>query len=122
VDRDNKHLYELYKRLHDGTTWRAGSGAFFDMNTNNRRPDTWTSADAAGLAILPGLVATTRSSVRTRSATPSGSPCARRTATCSGLARRGLESVGAADGRSPAAEGGKDISGFSPEMQKIFRR
>ena len=43
-----------------GTTraakWYAGSGAFFDMNTNNRRPDTWTSADAAGLAIFPGLV------------------------------------------------------------------
>jgi hypothetical protein len=34
----------------------AGSGAFFDMNTDNRRPDGWTSADAAGLAILPGLV------------------------------------------------------------------
>ena len=31
-------------------------GSFFDMNANNRRPDTWTSADAAGLAILPGLV------------------------------------------------------------------
>jgi hypothetical protein len=36
--------------------WYAGSGAFFDMKTNNRRPDTWTSADAAGLAIFPGLV------------------------------------------------------------------
>ena len=36
--------------------WYAGSGAFFDMNTNNRRPDGWTSADAAGLAIFPGLV------------------------------------------------------------------
>jgi hypothetical protein len=56
VDRDNQHLYELYDVHHDGTTWRAGSGAFFDMKTNDRRPDTWTSADAAGLAILPGLV------------------------------------------------------------------
>jgi hypothetical protein len=56
VDRDNKHLYELYNVHHDGTTWRAGSGAFFDMKTNDRRPETWTSADAAGLAILPGLV------------------------------------------------------------------
>jgi hypothetical protein len=56
VDRDNNYLYELYNVFYDGTRWNAGSGAFFDMNTNNRRPDTWTSADAAGLAILPGLV------------------------------------------------------------------
>lgn len=56
VDRGNKHLYELYNVYFDGTQWFAGSGAFFDMNTNGRRPDTWTSADAAGLAILPGLV------------------------------------------------------------------
>jgi len=56
VDCANRHLYELYNVWHDGTKWRAGSGAFFDMKTNDRRPDTWTSADAAGLAILPGLV------------------------------------------------------------------
>jgi hypothetical protein len=42
--------------FYDGAQWHAGSGAFFDMNTNGRRPDGWTSADAAGLAILPGLV------------------------------------------------------------------
>ena len=58
VDRDRNYLYELYNVFYDTTQakWFAGSGAFFDMNTNNRRPDTWTSADAAGLAILPGLV------------------------------------------------------------------
>ncbi len=56
VDRDNKHLYELFDLSWDGTQWRAGSGAFFDLGTNGRRPETWTSADAAGLAILPGLV------------------------------------------------------------------
>jgi hypothetical protein len=56
VDRDNKHLYELYNVFFDGAQWHAGSGAFFDMNTSARRPDGWTSADAAGLAILPGLV------------------------------------------------------------------
>ena len=54
VDRDARHLYELYNVFFDGTRWHAGSGAFFDMNTNGRRPDGWTSADAAGLAILPG--------------------------------------------------------------------
>jgi hypothetical protein len=58
VDRDRNHLYELYNVFYSSTQgrWLAGSGAFFDMNTNKRRPDTWTSADAAGLAIFPGLV------------------------------------------------------------------
>jgi hypothetical protein len=55
VDRDNRHLYEL-SVYYDGAQWHAGSGAFFDLDTNDRRPDGWTSADAAGLAILPGLV------------------------------------------------------------------
>ena len=58
VDKDRNHLYELYNVFYNATQgkWFAGSGAFFDMNTNNRRPETWTSADAAGLAVLPGLV------------------------------------------------------------------
>ena len=58
VDKDRNHLYELYNVFYNATQgkWFAGSGAFFDMNTNNRRPNTWTSADAAGLAVLPGLV------------------------------------------------------------------
>ena len=56
VDKTNNTLYELYNVWYNGSGWEAASGAFFDMKTNNRRPDTWTSADAAGLAILPGLV------------------------------------------------------------------
>ncbi len=58
IDCTNNYLYELYNVFYDAkqSMWYGGSGAFFDMNTNNRRPDTWTSADAAGLAILPGLV------------------------------------------------------------------
>jgi hypothetical protein len=56
VDRDNRHLYELFDLSWNGTGWRAGSGAFFDLNSNGRREDGWTSADAAGLPILPGLV------------------------------------------------------------------
>jgi hypothetical protein len=58
IDCTNKYLYELYNVFYNATQakWYAGSGAFFDLNTNNRRPDTWTSADAAGLAIFPGLV------------------------------------------------------------------
>lgn len=56
IDRDNRHLYELFDLHWSGEQWEAGSGAFFDLNRNDRRPDTWTSADAAGLAIFPGLV------------------------------------------------------------------
>ena len=56
VDTTNNDLYELYDVFYNGTNWEAGSGAFFDMDANGRRPEGWTSADAAGLAILPGLV------------------------------------------------------------------
>ncbi|WP_190285664.1 Calx-beta domain-containing protein [Montanilutibacter psychrotolerans] len=58
VDCTNRHLYELYNVYYNPTQarWHGGSGAFFDMNRNDRRPETWTSADAAGLAIFPGLV------------------------------------------------------------------
>lgn len=57
LDKDNCKLYELFAAYPnpDGT-WRAGSGAIFDLKSNALRPDTWTSADAAGLPILPGLV------------------------------------------------------------------
>jgi hypothetical protein len=51
------HLYELYGASADGHGgWRAASGAVFDLTTNRLRPEGWTSADAAGLPILPGLV------------------------------------------------------------------
>ncbi|HEX8172890.1 MAG TPA: hypothetical protein VF824_20315 [Thermoanaerobaculia bacterium] len=56
VDRDHRILYELYALHWSGTRWEAGSGAIFPLDSNARRPDGWTSADAAGLAILPGLV------------------------------------------------------------------
>jgi hypothetical protein len=57
VDTANCKLYELFYAFpqSDGT-WHAGSGAIFDLRSNALRPDTWTSADAAGLPILPGLV------------------------------------------------------------------
>lgn len=56
VDRDHRYLYELYDVFYDGTRWYGGSGAFYNLSRNDRRPDGWTSADAAGLAILPGLI------------------------------------------------------------------
>ncbi len=56
VDRDNRILYELYALHWTGSQWTAGSGATFPLDSNARRPEGWTSADAAGLAILPGLI------------------------------------------------------------------
>lgn len=56
IDRDNWRLYELYSAHHEGSAWSAGSGAIFDLKTNALRPTGWTSADAAGLPIFPGLV------------------------------------------------------------------
>ena len=56
VDRDNRLLYELYALRWTGSRWEAGSGAVFLLDSNGRRPEGWTSADAAGLAILPGLI------------------------------------------------------------------
>lgn len=57
VDPANRRLYELFSAFPnpDGS-WRAGSGAIFDLRSNDLRPETWTSADAAGLPIFPGLV------------------------------------------------------------------
>ena len=57
VDKDSCTLFELFYAFPqpDGS-WTAGSGAIFDLESYDLRPETWTSADAAGLAILPGLI------------------------------------------------------------------
>jgi hypothetical protein len=55
VDRDSCRLYELFALHRQSGHWAAGSGAIFDLRSNKLRPASWTSADAAGLPILPGL-------------------------------------------------------------------
>jgi hypothetical protein len=127
IDRDNRYLYELYNVWFDGNIWRAGSGAFFDMNTNNRRPDGWTSADAAGLAIVPGLVrydevynafgtniAEIGHSFRVTVRSTNGFvyPASHRARSTSGALPMGARL---------RLKSSKDISGFTPEMKKIFR-
>jgi hypothetical protein len=123
VDRDNRTLFELYNVWWDGSQWTAYSGAFFDLKTNDRRPDGWTSADAAGLAILPGLVRydevygpdeirhAFRFTVRHTN----------------GYVYPGSHLAGFQDppalpmGARLRLKASKDISGFAPELQKIFR-
>lgn len=58
IDRDNWKLYEMGYAfpVNNGTSWNANCGAIFDLNSNALRPASWTSADAAGLPIFPGLV------------------------------------------------------------------
>ena len=56
VDRERRILYELYDTAWRNGRWEAGSGAVFLLGDNGRRPDGCTSADAAGLAIFPGLI------------------------------------------------------------------
>ena len=56
IDRDNWKLYELYRAFPTASGWTAESGAVYDLNSNALRPAGWTSADAAGLPIFPGLV------------------------------------------------------------------
>jgi hypothetical protein len=56
LDRGNCLLYELFGAAHTGPNqWSTGSAAIFDLRSNKLRPSGWTSADAAGTAILPGL-------------------------------------------------------------------
>ena len=56
LDHDNSRLYELFGVQKTNQGWKAGSGAIFDLTSNRLRPRGQTSADAAGLPILPGLV------------------------------------------------------------------
>jgi hypothetical protein len=123
VDRDNKHLYELFALRWDGTQWRAGSGAFFDLQANARRPDGWTSADAAGLAILPGLVRYDEVYGPTE-ITHAFRVTVR--ATNSYFVWPASHTAGSNPSAPPMGtrlrlKAGKDISGFPPAMQKIFR-
>jgi hypothetical protein len=122
VDRDNRFLYELYNVFFDGTRWLAGSGAFFDMNVNGRRPDGWTSADAAGLAILPGLVRydevfganEIRHAFRVTVRSTNGYvyPASHRAGATSGALPMGARL------RLKAT---RDLSGYTPALQRVFR-
>jgi len=122
VDRDNRYLYELYNVFYDGTQWLGGSGAFFDLSRNDRRPDGWTSADAAGLAILPGLVRYDEVfgtaeighafRVTVRSTNGYVYPASHRAGSTAGALPMGARL---------RLKASRDISGFTPEVQRIFR-
>ena len=122
VDRDNRYLYELYNVFYDGARWHAGSGAFFDMKANNRRPDGWTSSDAAGLAILPGLIRYDELfadreighafRVTVRATNGYVYPASH---------RAGNNPLALPMGARLRLKPGVNLSGFSPELQRLFR-
>jgi hypothetical protein len=122
VDRDRRHLYELFNVFHDGARWHAGSGAFFDLNSNARRPDGWTSADAAGLAILPGLVRYDEV-FGTQEIGHAFRVTVRAT---NGYVYPASHRAGSTQGALPMGarlrlKSSRNISGFAPEVQRIFR-
>ena len=122
VDADNRVLYELFDLFWDGSSWEAGSGAFFDLKTDGRRPEGWTSADAAGLAILPGLVRydevfgpdEIRHAFRVTVRSTNGYvyPASHRAGNTSGALPMGARL---------RLKANKDISGHPAPLQKIFR-
>jgi hypothetical protein len=125
VDRDDCVLYELYAAYPNGDgTWRAGSGAIFDLGSNALRPDTWTSADAAGLPILPGLVRHDEVAAgEIRHAVRFTVPRTRRAYVwpgrhhASALADASLPPMG----QRFRLKASFDVSGFSPPVQVILR-
>jgi hypothetical protein len=124
VDRDNWLLYETGATQWNSATgrWEANCGAVFDMNTNTRRPETWTSADAAGLAIFPGLVRYDEVygtgeiahafRVTVRSTNGYVWPASHRAGNTTGALPMGARL---------RLKASKNLAGYAPELQRIFR-
>lgn len=121
VDRDYRILYELYALRWTGR-WEAGSGAVFPLDSNARRPEGWTSADAAGLAILPGLVrydevyggVPIRHAFRVTVRATNGYvfPASHRAGSTTGALPMGARL---------RLKASRDISGFAPPLQRVFQ-
>ncbi|HET6462632.1 MAG TPA: hypothetical protein VFH33_02435 [Candidatus Krumholzibacteria bacterium] len=122
IDRDRWILYELYGTRWTGSRWEASSGAVFDLKSNGRRPEGWTSTDAAGLAVFPGLVRydevaatgpiTHALRVATRATNGHVWPASHTAGSTSGAPPLGTRL------RLKAAT---DISGYPPDVRKIFQ-
>jgi hypothetical protein len=125
LDRDNCVLYEtFYAWPQPDGSWEAGSGAVFDLNTYDLRPDGWTSADAAGLPILPGLVRYDEVAAgEIRHAIRFTAPQTRRAYVWP--ARHYASSLTGSQyppmGQRFRLKANFDISGFSPEVQVVLQ-
>ena len=123
VDRDRWLLFELFAaHWNSGAQrWEAGSGAVFNLASNTRRPEGWTSADAAGLAILPGLVrydeavrGPVRHALRVTMRATNGYvwPASHRAGSSSGALPMGARL---------RLKASKDLSGYPAYIRNIFR-
>ena len=124
VDRDNWLLYETGATYWNAAAnrWEANCGAIFNLSRNDRRPDTWTSADAAGLAIFPGLVRydeaygaaeiTHAFRVTVRSTNGYVWPASHRAGSTNGALPMGARL---------RLKASKNLAAYPPEMQRIFR-
>lgn len=124
VDRDRWLLYETWATRWNASAgrWEAGSGAVFDLARNGRRPEGWTSADAAGLAIFPGLLKYHEVTgpgdvehafrVTVRATNGYVWPASHRAGSTSGALPMGARL---------RLKSSVDLSGYPPEVQRIFR-
>jgi uncharacterized protein (TIGR03437 family) len=124
LDRDECVLYEVFAAYPEGDGWRAGSGAVWNLRSNKLRPLGWTSADAAGLPILPGLVRYDEvASGEIRHAIRFTVPQTRRQYVWPGthFASSRTEERFPPMGARFRLRADYDISGFSPDTQVILR-
>ncbi len=124
IDRDNWLLFETWATRWNATLsrWDAGSGAVWNLATNDRRPDGWTSADAAGLAVFPGLVKRDEA----YGAGPIRHAFRFTTRDTDGYVWPASHEAGSAAGAPPMGtrlrmKASKNISGYAPPLQKIFQ-
>lgn len=122
VDTETCTLYEIFDASFDNGQWSGGGGAIWDLNSNALRPDSWTSADAAGLPILPGLVrydeiaaGAINHALRFTAEETAGYIWPGRHLTAD--AQDGIPPLGARF----RLKASYDISGFPPEMQVILQ-
>jgi hypothetical protein len=124
VDRDHGYLFETWATKWDAShaRWQAGSGAVFDLASNVRRPEGWTSADAAGLAIFPGLVRHDE----VASANPIRHAFRVTVRATNGYVWPASHQAGSTSGAPPMGmrlrmKASKNLAGYPPELQKIFQ-
>ncbi len=124
IDRDRWLLYETYATRWNAalSRWEADSAAVFDLARSDRRPEGWTSADAAGLAVFPGLVRYDEAS----GAAEITHAFRVTTRATNGYVWPASHAAGRTAGAPPMGtrlrlKGSRDLSGFPADIQRLFR-